>query len=96
MNVVDLILATETAEREFDFGLLAEADQVLDEVAEARRRLEAGTYGICQTCGGRIPAARLAAVPAARFCVVHERALEPTWAGGAVARTTAASRRMRA
>lgn len=79
-------LATETAERELDLGLLEEADRMLEEVADARRRLAAGTYGRCQTCGAAIPAARLAAVPATRFCVAHERAVEPTWAGGGVGR----------
>lgn len=79
-------LASETAERELDFGLLGEADRMLAEVADARRRLEHGTYGRCQTCGLDIPPARLAAVPATRFCVTHERAVEPTWSTGAVGR----------
>lgn len=92
-------LASDTTERELDFGLLAEADAMLDEVAEARRRLATGAYGLCQTCGEQIPAARLLAVPATRYCVTHERAVEPRWSSGAVGRdvgSAAASRRMRA
>ncbi len=36
---------------------------------EARRRLQAGSYGICQGCGGLIPEKRLKAVPYAAFCL---------------------------
>lgn len=95
-------LASETMEREIDFGLLEEADLMIVEIDEARARLASGTYGRCQTCNAEIPTARLNAVPATRFCVAHERALEPRWATGAVGRpageatATAARRRMRA
>lgn len=36
---------------------------------EARRRLQAGSYGICQGCGGPIPEKRLKAVPYTAFCL---------------------------
>lgn len=36
---------------------------------EARRRLQAGSYGICQGCGEPIPERRLRAVPYAAFCL---------------------------
>jgi len=36
---------------------------------EARRRLQAGSYGICQGCGEPIPEKRLKAVPYAAFCL---------------------------
>ena len=36
---------------------------------EARRRLQAGSYGICQDCGEPIPEKRLKAVPYAAFCL---------------------------
>ncbi|MBI3988935.1 MAG: TraR/DksA family transcriptional regulator [candidate division NC10 bacterium] len=35
---------------------------------EARQRLQAGSYGICQGCGEPIPEKRLKAVPYAAFC----------------------------
>jgi DnaK suppressor protein len=41
----------------------------LDEIAAARARLGAGTYGACEGCHRPIPLARLRAMPAARFCV---------------------------
>jgi len=85
-------LASDAAERELDFGVMEEAGRMLDEIGDARARVAAGTYGVCQTCGGRIPDERLAAVPATRYCVVHERALEPVWSTGAVGRTLEAGR----
>jgi RNA polymerase-binding protein DksA len=41
----------------------------LDEIADAQARLEAGTYGVCESCGTAIPLARLRAQPTARTCV---------------------------
>ncbi len=38
-------------------------------LADAEARVHAGRYGICETCGRRIPARRLAALPEARHCV---------------------------
>ena len=39
------------------------------EHAAALARLDAGTYGICERCGGPISPARLAARPAAATCI---------------------------
>lgn len=50
--------------------------QELDEIAAAQARLAAGRYGVCETCGRRIPLARLRAMPAARQCVACQRATE--------------------
>ncbi|HEX5268237.1 MAG TPA: TraR/DksA family transcriptional regulator [Acidimicrobiales bacterium] len=41
----------------------------LDEVDAALKRLAAGIYGTCESCGCRIPAERLDAIPEARRCV---------------------------
>ena len=53
----------------------APLDQVrsdLDDVEAALRRLEEGTYGQCEACGTPIGEGRLAALPAARYCVGHQ------------------------
>jgi phosphoserine phosphatase RsbU/P len=44
--------------------LLAEVDAALD-------RLNAGTFGLCETCGDAIEADRLLADPVTRFCIDH-------------------------
>jgi DnaK suppressor protein len=41
----------------------------LDEVDEAIKRLDHGTYGICEGCHELIPADRLEAMPASRLCI---------------------------
>ncbi|MBS1846761.1 MAG: TraR/DksA C4-type zinc finger protein [Actinobacteria bacterium] len=50
---------------------IAAAREQLDEIDAALARIEAGTYGSCETCGGPIGTARLEAMPAARFCIEH-------------------------
>lgn len=62
-------LGTETFEREKDFSLLEQLAAELDELDRAVRKLDEGTYGICEACGAEIPSERLEAVPGARFCV---------------------------
>lgn len=39
------------------------------QITAALGRIAAGKYGVCQTCGGAIPAARLAALPTATLCI---------------------------
>jgi len=43
----------------------------LDEVERALAKLDAGTYGACETCAQPISADRLEAMPAARYCIDH-------------------------
>jgi len=69
-------LATETFEREKDFGLREDQATTLDMVEQALSRLERGTYGTCLGCGRPIPEERLEAVPWTGFCVECERRLE--------------------
>ncbi|WP_153505460.1 TraR/DksA family transcriptional regulator [Cumulibacter manganitolerans] len=50
-------------------GLEEAAAAKLAQVDDALARLDAGTYGICVSCGQPIPAARLEARPFAERCV---------------------------
>lgn len=61
--------ATTAFERAQILSLRAQAQAHLAELDEAERRLDAGTYGVCECCGEPIPAERLAARPTARHCV---------------------------
>lgn len=45
-------------------------------IAEARRALAEGSYGICRDCGCEIPPARLEAAPEAVRCVDCQRLFE--------------------
>lgn len=60
---------TETFNRERDLGIAESVDAELAEVEAALERLDEGTYGRCEACGRPIPAERLEARPATRFCV---------------------------
>lgn len=61
--------ASETAAREVDLSLLEQVRSDLDDVDRALRRIDEGTYGLCEACGRPIGDERLAALPAARYCV---------------------------
>jgi DnaK suppressor protein len=61
--------ATIAFERQQVAALLDQARRRLADVEAAVRAVEAGTYGVCEHCGRRISAERLAARPAARTCI---------------------------
>lgn len=42
--------------------------KTLQHIEAALERIHRGTYGLCVECGGRIPAARMAALPWAALC----------------------------
>jgi DnaK suppressor protein len=47
----------------------AQSRREWDELQAALARMEAGTYGQCETCGHALPPARLDTLPMARRCV---------------------------
>ena len=65
--------ATIAFERQQVVALLERARRRLADVDTAVRAVEAGTYGICETCGRPIAPERLAARPSARTCVTCAR-----------------------
>jgi len=56
-------------EQEFALDLMDSEKKMLAEINDALRRIEEGTYGICEGRGESIPKARLNAIPWARYCV---------------------------
>lgn len=60
---------TETFERTKDLALDENLDRLLESIDNALRKIEAGTYGICDRCGSDIKPERLKALPYATFCV---------------------------
>jgi DnaK suppressor protein len=65
--------ATAMFDRELDEGLEEGAQQTLSEIEAALRRIEDGTYGVCEVCGKPIAPERLAAIPWARRCIDDQR-----------------------
>lgn len=70
-------LGTETYEQDFSLRMMEGDQEVLDEIRAALKRIEEGTYGLCEGCReegksdskAAIPKMRLKIIPQARFCV---------------------------
>ncbi len=69
---------SEAYERDFAFTLLSQEQDSLYEINEALRRIEMGTYGMCEKSGKPIPKERLEAIPWARYTVECQRMFEKT------------------
>jgi RNA polymerase-binding transcription factor DksA len=60
---------TLNVERERDLALSASATQAVEEIDRALRRMDIGSFGICERCGKKIAVARLEALPFAALCI---------------------------
>lgn len=60
---------SKTFEREQDMYVVEQVREALGQVERAIARVDAGTYGICETCGGPIGKLRLEVYPRATQCV---------------------------
>jgi DnaK suppressor protein len=69
-------LGSEVFEQEKTYSILASVRAELHEVERALERIRDRTYGRCEACHRPIPAARLNALPAARFCVKDQTRAE--------------------
>jgi DnaK suppressor protein len=63
-------------DRDFALSLLSQEQDALYEIDQALKRIEIGTYGVCEMSGKPIPHARLEAIPFARFTVECQSQLE--------------------
>jgi DnaK suppressor protein len=61
---------------------LAEMDsREVEQIERALSRLKQGTYGVCESCGGKIALGRLNALPFCTMCIECQREMEmyPGW-----------------
>ncbi|HZK48711.1 MAG TPA: TraR/DksA family transcriptional regulator [Thermoleophilia bacterium] len=65
--------AAYTLDRQMELTLGENARHVLARIERALAKLESGSYGLCDSCGASIEAARLEAVPYAGFCIDCQR-----------------------
>jgi DnaK suppressor protein len=70
-DFTDAATSSEGKSESLEEGALASV--TLSEVRDALHRIEAGTYGKCSACGRPIEAARLEAVPWARYCLEDQK-----------------------
>ena len=68
--------ATPTLDREIDYTLEGNSEQVLKQIDRALGRIDDGSYGTCEVCAKEIPAERLEARPWATLCIDHQREAE--------------------
>jgi DnaK suppressor protein len=65
-------------DKDFALSLLSQEQDALYEIEEAIKRVDNGTYGVCEMSGKAIPAARLEALPFARLTVECQAEFERT------------------
>jgi DnaK suppressor protein len=63
-------------EREHELALSNNTRELLDQTEHALARIQAGTYGVCESCGKPIGKARLQAFPRATLCVTCKQRQE--------------------
>ena len=67
---------TDNFDRDFALSLLSSDQDAIYEIEEALKRIEKGTYGVCELTGNPIPVTRLEAIPWTRFTVEAQGQLE--------------------
>lgn len=60
-------MATDNYDRELNIGLATNEQQLLNDIDVALKRIEDGTYGVCEIYGTPIPRKRLLAMPYTRL-----------------------------
>ena len=71
-------MAADTYERELSTNLVSSEQEVLYEIDDALKRMDEGTFGICEQCNKPITTNRLRVVPYASMCIRCRRAKEQT------------------
>jgi RNA polymerase-binding protein DksA len=66
-------MAADAYEREVSMNIVSSEQEVLYQIDDALKRMEEGTYGVCQPCNKPITMSRLKAVPYASLCIKCQR-----------------------
>ncbi len=69
-------MAADTFDRELSMNIVSNEQEVLYQIDDALKRLDDGSFGICQQCNQPIAMSRLKAVPYASLCIGCQRAKE--------------------
>lgn len=65
---------TATFEREKELSIEQNVRDLIGKIERALKRIEAGTFGVCEICGKPIEKARLKALPYADLCIKDAQA----------------------
>ena len=66
-------IGSDNFEQEFTLGLIENEEDMLRDIDDALSRIDAGTYGKCESCSKPIRKTRLKAIPHARLCISCQR-----------------------
>jgi DnaK suppressor protein len=69
-------IGSDNYEQEFSLGLMDSERKIVREIYEAIKRIEEGTYGICEGTGEPIPKIRLKGIPWTRYCLKFAELVE--------------------
>lgn len=69
-------IGSDNYEQEFALGLMDSERKIVVEIYDALKRIQNGTYGICDGTGEPIPKMRLEGIPWTRYCVKYAEMLE--------------------
>jgi len=79
-DVIDA--AYDSTQDEISSQLAEVESRELSNIENALHRMRVGKYGSCEVCNGKIPMARLNALPYATMCIECQRDLERSGASG--------------
>jgi len=68
--------ASAQSEMDYTFNRLCRAGLNKENVLNALRKIDDGSYGICEECEEEIPIKRLKAIPDARYCITCQAEME--------------------
>ena len=68
--------ATQSLDKEILFELSDNERQILRDIEAALRKMDKGTYGLCEHCKKTIEKKRIKALPSARYCIVCQSGTE--------------------
>ena len=69
-------MSADTYERELAMNIASSEQEVLYQIDDALKRIDEGTYGVCQQCSKPIVMSRLRAVPYTSMCIECQRSKE--------------------
>jgi len=69
-------IGSDNYEQEFSLGLMDSERKIVREIHEALKRIQDGTYGVCEGTGDPIPKVRLKGIPWTRYCLKFAEMVE--------------------
>ena len=69
-------IGSDNYDKEFALELIEGEQQELRDIDAALHKLDEGTFGKCEQCGGKVGYGRLNAIPYARLCIECKRTEE--------------------